>query len=241
MFLRKQPTAFLPCILTHFQIPLPLHSQLPHSTGRSSAEVESDPIVIQLITSLITISRSTLPPVLIGLFAALDPLIRQTSQLSSMNMSSYTLESQAILLKVIYQCIISDWQKYATTTDSTTSGIWSDPPELDDNLAKSLLSILISIIRQITFQNPTSSTSSSESWPIPGTFVTKGAAASRTTLVARGKNASGTSVMRYLHCSDVVSDLGLGYRRPPRRKMSPMGISVSLGNWGGKMYFECFR
>ncbi len=221
--------------------------QLPHSSGNPPSAIEADPIAQQIITSLIALalaSRAHLAATLSSLLAALDPLVRQTSALGvdSAGMSSHALESEAILLKVVFACLSAEWDRPAAPAGESGRRSadavqpWPDPPELEDSLAKQLLGTLLALTRQITYlvpldEGPHAAPSAGggggggKTWPLPGTFTTKGTVALKAVqggMCAGGHSAStvpGISTMRYLFCSDSVPSVGLGYRSPPGRKL----------------------
>ncbi|KAF9527976.1 hypothetical protein CPB83DRAFT_363170 [Crepidotus variabilis] len=145
-----------------------LKSKLPCNSGLSLDRVEADLSTQQAIGTLIELSRDSLDNIALALTDQLDRLAKQTD-LHTGHLTIEILQSQLLLLKVLSAAMASRWVQYPERqtepeappsspsesfdgyrrASSVKSGtIWQEPPPLDDNCVKYLLSVLILFMRQ---------------------------------------------------------------------------------------------
>jgi hypothetical protein len=175
---------------------------------------------------------------------ALESLVGITASQTTSQMSWHVLESQAVMMKLLYRVLAEGG------TDKDAG--------LDEKTAKHLLSILCSSIRQFSYQVPiggntnASGVTTASERALPGSFVTKGGAIRRSALTAGGTGAArpggngNGSVMRWLWCDEDEADglldrslkdreqgneweKAMRWRKAPIRRLKPfVDVSCSI-------------
>ncbi|TFK62722.1 hypothetical protein BDN72DRAFT_964371 [Pluteus cervinus] len=153
-----------------------LKHKLPCNSGLSLDRLEADSATQQAIESLVDLANDSLDIIAWALSELLDRLAKQTD--SSGLLTIEVLQSQLFILKVLSVTMASRWNNnprsnsqashYPQSPDSpvpdssskrnrqassehlpTTNGTtWTEPPPMDDNCAKYILSVMVLFLRQ---------------------------------------------------------------------------------------------
>ncbi|KAF9111158.1 Ras GTPase activating protein ira2 [Mortierella sp. AM989] len=155
-------------------------SRLPYN-GRPLESIEMDPLIQQSITSLIDLSRYRLGPICRHLVNQLENISKQNGMVLEEVVPYDVMQSQLFVLRILSQCMDAHWKAYRdqltqhlrdqsehdseeTAHDNHTNGSHldtvnsarhSDPPPLEDALAKYVLSVLTRFLHDVpTAEDP---------------------------------------------------------------------------------------
>ncbi|KAK0555397.1 Ras GTPase activating protein ira2 [Tilletia horrida] len=151
-----------------------LVNRIPYNSGMRLFVIEEEELLRRCVANLVSLSRFQLGGVLRELLSVLENLPKTASNSLSEDKSVIDiLQSQLFVLKVMVACVLYQWKSCSVETErlpphfkerdeqaETGSSIqWLDPPALDDNLAKHLLTSMTAILRQAALreeaaQNP---------------------------------------------------------------------------------------
>jgi hypothetical protein len=168
-----------------------LKNKLPCNSGISLDRLEADSVMQQVINALVELATDCLGLIAWSLCEMLDRIIGMCDPEASNTLD--IIQSRLLILKVLSIVMASRWADsgrptgVASSSTSTTSGSpvpqapyrsylpsrsdtstppasWADPPPLDDNCAKYILSVLVLFLR------PTSTSSSASDFSIESAF-----------------------------------------------------------------------
>ncbi|KAG0375555.1 MAG: hypothetical protein J3R72DRAFT_528012 [Linnemannia gamsii] len=142
-------------------------ARLPYN-GRSLESIEMDPLIQQSINSLLDLSRYRLGLICHHLVNQLENISKHNGMVLEENVPYDVMQSHMFVLKILSQCMDAHWKAYrdqltqhireaneqasetltngsdmtVTSITALASARHSDPPPLDDALAKYVLSVL---------------------------------------------------------------------------------------------------
>ncbi|KAH9939229.1 uncharacterized protein BXZ73DRAFT_88953 [Epithele typhae] len=133
------------------------YSNIPHSPQQKVVQVlinrlknklEADEAVQQTIESLIDLSRDSLDMISLALTEQLERLAKQIEGAGFRGVD--ILQSQLFLLKVLTSAMASRWGAKDETRPGSrgSSATIVEPPALDDNCAKYIVSVMVLLLRQ---------------------------------------------------------------------------------------------
>ncbi|KAK0540963.1 Ras GTPase activating protein ira2 [Tilletia horrida] len=142
-----------------------LVNRLPYNSGLRLSIIEDEELLRRCVANLVGLSRFQLGGVLKELLSVLEGLCKSNASMAEEKLTIDLLQSQLFIVKVMLACVLHQWKSCSVETEKENSNgtaqrgdgagtattiQWLDPPALDDSLAKQLLSVMTSILRQAT-------------------------------------------------------------------------------------------
>jgi len=143
-----------------------LVNRLPYNSGLRLNVIEEEELLRRCVANLVGLSRFQLSGVLRELLTVLESLSKSSSMaMVDEKLAIDLLQSQFFVVKVMVACALHQWKSCSletekevtngsqsrpegSSTTTTTTIQWLDPPALEDALAKQMLSVMTSILRQ---------------------------------------------------------------------------------------------
>ncbi|CAD6915554.1 unnamed protein product [Tilletia controversa] len=139
-----------------------LVNRLPYNSGVRLSTIEDEELLRRCVANLVGLSRFQLGGVLRELLNVLETFAKPNASMGEEKLTIDLLQSQLFIVKVMVACVLHQWRSCSVETEveppngaqraegetPPTTIQWLDPPALDDALAKQLLSVMTSILRQ---------------------------------------------------------------------------------------------
>ncbi|KAE8216200.1 hypothetical protein CF327_g640 [Tilletia walkeri] len=139
-----------------------LVNRLPYNSGVRLSTIEDEELLRRCVANLVGLSRFQLGGVLRELLNVLETFAKPNATMGEEKVTIDLLQSQLFIVKVMVACVLHQWKSCSVETEvdpangtQRTEGTtqhtavqWLDPPALDDALAKQLLGVITSILRQ---------------------------------------------------------------------------------------------